>query len=331
MAEDITQTQMDILNRLRQTPDSFHAIKSISEWRQLSPQQVNQSLRELVHWGYRFEQNERGEIRYRSTPDILFPHEIVRGLKSPFFSANIHGYGKVVSTNTVAYRLAEKGRPEGTVIVAERQTAGKGRMGRSWSSPRKVGLYFSLILRPVIPPSQAPGLSLIAAVSIAESIRQYPKLNAAIKWPNDVLLNGKKVAGVLTELAAELDRVKFVIVGIGINVNHSGKDFPEDLTNKATSLKLESGEKIDRIRLVQLVLTNLEKRYHNFVKGGLKSQIGTIKEYSAILSRRISFRHNGKATVGLAVDIDDNGMLVVDIGKRKLAISSGEITLAENY
>jgi BirA family biotin operon repressor/biotin-[acetyl-CoA-carboxylase] ligase len=331
MAEDITQTQVDILTCLQQTPETYFSIKSICEMLHVSPQRAHQGLRELVHWGYRFDQNERGEIKYRSAPDLLFPHEIVRGLKSSLFATRIRSYGRVASTNALAYRLAERGEPEGTVVIAERQTAGKGRLGRTWSSPPKVGLYLSLILRPPISPALAPGLSLIAALSVAESIRHYPKLKAMIKWPNDVLLDGKKVAGVLTELSAELDRIRFVIVGIGINVNHSVKEFPEELRSKATSLQLEATQKVDRIKLVQLLLTNLEKRYYSFVKSGLKNQIGAIREYSALLTKKVSFKQNGKTVTGTAIDIDNNGMLVVDLGDGKVSVGSGEVSLAESY
>ena len=237
MPEDISQTQVDILNLLRDEGDGWIATKKLAEDLHLSVRAVNAGLRELLRWGYRFDTDRQGDVRLQKTPDILFPHEIARGLKTQILGHNIHGFGRVGSTNTVARRYADKGAPEGIVIVAESQTAGKGRLGRSWLSPAKLGIYVSIILRPTIAPAQAPGLSLVAALSVAESIRNCAKLQATIKWPNDVLIEDRKIAGVLTELSAEMDCVDFVIVGIGINVNQQAKDFPTELADKASSVE----------------------------------------------------------------------------------------------
>lgn len=331
MSDDITQTQIDILNLLKDQNDRWISTQTLAEKFHLSIKKVNQSLSELLRWGYRIETSRRGEIRLLAAPDILFPHEIVRGLKTQILGCEIHGFPSVGSTNSVASRHAIKNSPEGTIIIAGRQTAGRGRLGRSWISPPKVGIYLSTILRPAIAAAQAPGLSLVAALSVAEAIRHYPGLSAMIKWPNDVLVNGKKVAGVLTELTAELDRVNFVIIGIGINVNHEPNYFPAELADKATSLRIEQGCTVNRVKLLQEVLLRLEMRYLRFLKSGLTDQLREIKDCSSLLTRQISFQYNNKTQVGTAIDIDADGSLVVNVGERVLRLSSGEISLTESY
>jgi BirA family biotin operon repressor/biotin-[acetyl-CoA-carboxylase] ligase len=330
MPEDITEIQIDLLNLLRKSQRPV-PVPVLAEIMQIPPSRINRIIKELSNWGYELDRNAKGELRLAGSPDILFPHEISNGLKTKCLGQNIFSFDRVNSTNLTAYKYAERGEVEGTLVVAERQTAGKGRLGRSWSSPPKVGIYISLILRPLIPPVQAPGLSLIAAVSVAETTRQLTDLEAMIKWPNDVLIAGRKTAGVLTELTAEIDRVKFVIMGIGINVNQSDADFPAELAGKATSLKQQCGEKVDRVLFIQRLLLNLEKRYRGFIASGLTDQIDDIREYSAILGKSIRFKHNNATVTGIACDIDANGMLIVELGQNKIKVSSGEITLEENY
>jgi BirA family transcriptional regulator, biotin operon repressor / biotin---[acetyl-CoA-carboxylase] ligase len=331
MSEDITQTQIEILDWIKSQGQGFSSTRTMGERFGLSIRQINLTLRELLRWGYRFETNRRGEIRFKSAPDILFAHEITRGLQTKILGKEIRCYRSVGSSNSVAQRLALRDAPEGTIVIAGRQTAGRGRLGRNWVSPAKVGIYMSAILRPEITPAQAPGLSLVAALAVAEAIRDYPGLPAQIKWPNDVVIGGKKAAGVLTELSAEMDRTNFVIIGIGVNANHMPKDFPEDLAEKATSLRSEQGSSVDRVRLVQAIVAHLEHRYSQFLKSGLKEQLKPIKAISCLLSRRITFLIDQKAVSGIATDIDEDGSLVVSIGKRMIRLSSGEVSLAESY
>lgn len=331
MAHDITQLQIDVLNELRSHPRSYISMQRLAENTSHSPQRIARALKELENWGYRFLHDSASGVRYISSPDVLFPHEIELGLEARIIAQNIYSLDRVSSTNTLAHKYAEQGQPEGTLIIAERQTAGKGRFGRSWHSPAGCGLYFSLILRPPIPPAQAPGISLIAALSVVEAIRASSKLKAQVKWPNDVLCDGHKVAGVLTELAAELDRVRYVVVGIGINVNHEAADFPPTLRDKASSLRQCVGTPLHRIKLLQLVLSRFEINYLRFVHCGLKDAIKSIRRYSSVLGKPVSFQINGNHQQGRAVDIDGNGMLVVEVNGKTMTLGSGEISLAENY
>lgn len=331
MSEDTTQIQIDVLYYLRKHPRSYISLRKLGEKFDLSTQKIERVIAELENWGYQLLRNKSGEIRYGASPDVLFPHEIAFGLETKVLGANVYSFDRVGSTNTLAHKYAEKDEPEGTLILAERQTAGKGRLGRSWHSPAKRGVYMSLILRPQISPTLAPGLSLIAALSIAKAIRAYPGIKATIKWPNDVLYEGAKLAGVLTELAAEIDRVKYVIMGIGLNVNHEREDFPAELQHRATSLKIVAHSGIDRIRLVRELLTLLEEHYHEYLANGFKRLIKPIKSYSSVLGRTITFRQNDELCSGTAIDIDAEGLLVVKVGARTIALSSGEITMTESY
>lgn len=331
MNEDITQVQIDILNRLRKSSRSFVTIQDLADRMNLTANKTERCIAELENWGYTFDRNKKSGLRYASSPDVLFPHEIDFDLKTDSLGKNIFSFDRVGSTNVIAHKYAERGEPDGTLILAERQTAGKGRLGRNWHSPAKRGVYMSLIIRPEIPPTSAPGLSLVAALSVAQALRDYPRIKAAIKWPNDVLHDGRKLAGVLTELSAEVDRVKYVIIGIGINVNHELQEFPEELREKATSLKIVKQQHIDRVQIVRAVLLRLENHYHEYVKHGFKRLLKTIKSYSCVIGRQVVFNSGDEARSGKAIDIDPHGLLVVEVNGRKTLLSSGEVTLAEDY
>ncbi len=331
MSEDITQLQVDILKELREHPRSFFVARELAERFNLPIQRINRAIRELENWGYKLEKDKKDGIRYVDSPDLLFPHEIEFGLSTELFAGNIYSLDRVASTNVLAHKYAEKGEAEGTLIIAERQTAGKGRLGRSWHSPARRGLYLSIILRPPIAPPQAPGISLIAALSVAEAIKAQLRLPAMIKWPNDVLCHDRKVCGVLTELAAELDRVRYIIVGIGINVNHDPKDFPEDLRRKATSLKIATGTAVGRVELLRAVLKRFEHHYRRFLKDGLGGAIKPIRAISSVIGREVTFRLDGQVRRGKALDITQEGRLVIESGGRTLTLGSGEISLEESY
>jgi len=331
MTEDVTQRQIDILNVLRESGRNSLSFQSIAEKVRLSLQQIRPGLAELANWGYQFEYEGEDQVRLLSIPDIFFPHEIEQGLKTSTLGRNIHSFETINSTNAKAYSLAESGEPEGTLVIADRQTEGKGRLGRDWFSPGGVGIYFSLILRPKMSASGCAGISLIAALSLAETVRESPELEAMIKWPNDILVDGLKLAGILTELTTEGDNVGFVVLGCGINVNQAKGEFPEDIRNRSISLKMATGKVVNRIRLLQDFLENFEARYFHFVSHGLAPQLPLIKEYSSLLGKNISFKRHGVQLFGIARDIDPSGMLVVDTDQGELLLGSGEVTMTENY
>jgi BirA family biotin operon repressor/biotin-[acetyl-CoA-carboxylase] ligase len=207
----------------------------------------------------------------------------------------------------VAYRLAEDNAPEGVVVFSEEQSHGRGRMGRVWVSPQGMGIYFSLILRPKILPLEAAKITLLAAVGTAIAIRKMSLLSPKILWPNDILINNRKVCGILIELSAELDRVKFLILGVGINVNT-----PKDVLPKgATSIREELGRKISRIEMAREVLRQIERYYFLFKQKKFSSIVREWKELSAILGSHIKVVLQGKTIEGQAQDINSHGALVV--------------------
>lgn len=234
-------------------------------------------------------------------------------------------FEKVGSTNDLAYQYALKNNGEGVVFVAESQTKGRGRMGRKWFSPKGKGLWFSLILRPKIGISDVTLLPLLTAVSCADAINKTLSLNVKIKWPNDLLINNKKIGGVLLEMKAEVDRINFLIVGIGIDVNIDHKDYPECLKDKATSLKIESGATVSRPKLLASILESLENNYLSFPN----NKIDIVKAYSSLcsnLGKMIKVETQTGVVSGKAVKIEESGCLVLrDDHGRLLKMSSGDI------
>ena len=242
-----------------------------------------------------------------SLPDRLFPSEIQRGLKTKFTGKKIYYFDTIASTNDMAMQLGIKGTPEGTVVLSEAQNKGKGRMGRAWSSPKYKGIYMSLCLNPPLLPGQLPMLTLLCAVSICEAIKEETGLEAKIKWPNDIIMHNKKLGGILTELNAEMDEVRFVVIGIGLNLNNDRKS----LVSGATSLKEEKGEAVNRISLLQEMLNRIEVNYLSFQQKGPGAMADKWRHYNITLGRRVRVAFHRHHLEGEAVDIDNDGSLLV--------------------
>ena len=241
------KTFSQILEQLSGSLGRFLTLDELEQHSKLSRPQIKAALKYLIDAGLDIQESNKGHALL-ALPDSISPVMLHAGLKCRVMGSEIHSYKSIGSTNEVARRLAEAGAPEGAIVIAEKQTRGRGRLGRTWHSVSGQGLYFSLILRPKTDFSRLPALSMVAALSICRAIEKYG-LKAEIKWPNDCLLDGKKVAGILVELSAELDRVDYAIMGIGINVNHRADDFPSSLRSTATSLYRISGIGIQRADL----------------------------------------------------------------------------------
>lgn len=242
-----------------------------------------------------------------ATPDKLLPSEIQYGLKTKYLGKKIIYEDTVSSTMDVAFRLGMEGAVEGTLVCAEGQTKGKGRLGRHWNSPKGKGIYMSVILRPSLPPTEVAQLTLLAAVAVCEAISRVSGVAARIKWPNDILVENRKLAGILTELSAETDRVRFVVIGIGINVNTSLSVLPP----QATSLKEEVQKKISRVELLQEILRELENWYERLKKQGFAPVVERWKELSSTLGKRVRLVDPGGEVEGEAVDLDKTGALMI--------------------
>jgi len=251
----------------------------------------------VPHLGYRLE----------SSPDKLFDFEVSRDLNTEFVGKKIYYFDSVASTMDVAMQLGIKGASEGTLVLTESQTKGKGRLGRSWFSPKYKGIYLSLILKPKMLPSQAAILTLLSAVSICEAIKSLVNLDVQIKWPNDILLGNKKLAGILTELNAEMDKINFVSIGIGLNVNNDKKT----LISGATSIKEHKKEQINRVILLQEILRKLERNYLLLQKKGPDYITEKWREYSITLGKRVKVYCQKEHIEGEAFDIDSDGGLLV--------------------
>ena len=253
---------------------------------------LTQQLRSL---GVEVEGHPATGYQLRTMPDLLLPEVLAPLLRGTVFGANVYHYYKIGSTNNVAMEAASAGAPEGSVFLAEEQTAGRGRGGNAWHSARSTGIYCSVILRPPLPPSEVLVLSLAVALAVRDAIRELnPALEPDLKWPNDLLLDGKKFCGILTEMNAEPTRVRHIVVGIGINVNQAS--LPDELRPIATSLLVASGSEWSRVDLAAALLKSLHREYRQFLE---------VPDAKRSILRRFAERSSWVS--GKAVRIDDNG------------------------
>ncbi|HLC18551.1 MAG TPA: biotin--[acetyl-CoA-carboxylase] ligase [Thermodesulfobacteriota bacterium] len=237
--------------------------------------------------------------------------EISSGLTTDFIGKNIFFYDAIDSTNIKAIELGRSGTGEGTAVVADSQTSGKGRIGRRWESPPGVNLYTSIILRPGVSPSDAQALTLLAAVAVAEAVSVFIPRPPVVKWPNDILIGSKKVAGILMEMDAEADRVEFIVAGIGINVNMDDSMLPEELRRSATSLKEAAGGAVSRVGLARTLYSRVEKWYKIFLREGRAPVIEAWKGFFAFEGRPVRVLSFRETLEGICMGVDEHGMLLV--------------------
>lgn len=261
----------------------------------------------------------------RSVPDLLLPEILRPLLRGTMFEAHLHHFYKIGSTNSAAMGSAAEGVPEGSVLLAEEQTAGRGRGGNTWQSPRSTGIYCSAVLRPPLPPSDVLLLSLMAGLAVQAAIQQTnSRVQADLKWPNDVLIDGKKVCGILTEMNAEATRVRYVVVGVGINVNQAS--FPKEL--EATSLRLATGSEWSRVELAAALLKSLDREYRQFVQGpeARASILRRFAENSSWLhGKKVRIEENGSAFDGTTEGLDARGFLQVRTAYGMQTVLSGTV------
>jgi len=247
----------------------------------------------------------------RSVPDLLLPEILRPLLRGTVFDAHLNHFYKIGSTNTAAMAAAADGAPEGSVFLAEEQTAGRGRGANSWQSPRSTGIYCSVVLRPALPPSDVLPLSLAAGLAVQSAIQQVDShVSADLKWPNDLLIGGKKVCGILTEMNAEATRVRYIVVGIGINVNQAS--FPKDLP--ATSLRLVTGSEWSRVELVAALLKSLDREYRQLVENSEAREsilLRFAQNSSWVFGKKVRIEENGAAFEGTTEGLDGRGFLLV--------------------
>ena len=295
-----------IVELLKDSQDYFSG-EEISSRLKISRQALWKHIQALKELGYSIEAVPHLGYRLTASPDRLFDFEVKRGLSTKILGKKILYFDSLSSTMNMAMELGLRGASSGTLILSETQTKGRGRLGRIWFSPKYKGLYLSLILRPDILPSQAPVFTLLAAVSVCEAIKKETGFDAQIKWPNDVLIHNKKISGILTELSAEMDKVNFVSIGIGLNVNNDKKS----LISGSISLKELKKEEVSRVRLLQELLRCLEENYLVLEKKGSHAVIEKWRQLSITLGKRVKVYCHNKHVEGEAIDIDlDGGLLI---------------------
>ena len=299
--------QEKILDFLKKKQEGYLSGDQISHRLGISRQALWKHIEELRESGYDIAAVPHLGYRLISSPNRLLPAEINWHLDTEFIGKKIHYFEAASSTMDIAIELGLKGSSEGTVVLAETQTKGRGRLGRHWFSPKYKGIYLSLILRPKILPNSTPILTLLSAVSMWEAIKETCGLDMQIKWPNDILLHNKKIGGILTELNAETDTTRFVVIGIGLNVNNDKKT----LAQGATSLKEQTKEEINRISLLQEILRKIETNYLLFQKEGSAPIIEKWRNYNITLGKRVKISCHRDYREGEAIDIDTDGGLLI--------------------
>lgn len=288
---------------------------------------VWKGIKKLREEGYEIEAVTNRGYRLTNPETMYNKRELEQGLKTKTMGQTIYFYEETDTTNNRARELALEGAPEGTLVVAEKQTAGRGRRGKVWESPLGTGIWMSLVLRPQIAPAEASVLTLLCGLATAEAIEAETGLSAGIKWPNDILINGKKAVGILTEMDCEMSEVHFVIPGIGINVNTAS--FPLEIADIATSLYLECGKTVSRRRLVHKVLERLEEHYETFLRtGSFAAMLEDYRKHCITLGKEVHVLGR-EPFFAEALNITPEGELLVrraDNGKEEV-VFSGEVSI----
>ncbi|HEX9288348.1 MAG TPA: biotin--[acetyl-CoA-carboxylase] ligase [Anaeromyxobacteraceae bacterium] len=316
-----------VLAFLAEAGDEFVSGEVISDKLGLSRAAVWKHVNALRAQGYRIDAAPARGYRLVEIPDRLGELELRPLLNTHDLGQTLHSYEEVGSTNDVAKALAEEGCPHGEVVVAEAQTAGRGRRGRTWVSPPGRNLYFSAVLRPEMLPTRAAELTLVASVALCSSVRQAGVAAAAIKWPNDILVHGRKVAGILTEMAADPDRVQWVVLGAGVNVNLREEEIPAELRGIASSLAIERGAPVPRALFAAAVLTNLEEWLDRHAADGFGPARDAWRAMSDTLRRDVRVRTGDGDLEGVAEDIDETGALLVRTRAGLERVVAGDVEL----
>jgi BirA family biotin operon repressor/biotin-[acetyl-CoA-carboxylase] ligase len=326
MAEVASGSEELVLAFLAEAGDDFVSGEAMSGKLGLSRAAVWKHVNALRGQGYRIEAVPARGYRLTAIPDRLGALEIGPLLNTQDLGQTLHCSDELPSTNDRARELADAGASHGEVVVAESQSAGRGRRGRNWASPPGRNLYLSVILRPNLPPQRAPEITLVASVAACDACRKAG-VEVGIKWPNDLLVGGRKVAGILTELSAEPDLVHWVVLGIGVNLNSGPGDFPAELRGQATSLSIERCQPVPRALFAAALLSELEQWLDRHAAEGFGPIREAWRERSVTLGREVRVDAEGGEISGVAEDIDASGALLVR-GKSGLArVVSGDVRM----
>ena len=313
-----------VLEALYEKKGEYVPIDDLASKLEIPVSKVQEHITSLENEGYLIEMSSDKEFKLKEDLTLLLPHKLKDKLNTRYIGKEIHYFREVDSTNEVAKKLAREGAPEGTVIIAESQSRGKGRRGKKWISPLG-GAWLSIILRPNTLPINAPQLTFIAGIAAAQTIKDEYGLDAGIKWPNDVLIDNKKVCGVLTEISTEIDTIDYIVTGIGIDANIDVNLLPPELRDTTTSIKSELDHDISRMILVQKFLGNFETMYDEFNKGNFQEILRKWRQLSKTIGRQVEIRKGTEFIRGEAVGVNSKGALILELEDGTLQkIISGE-------
>jgi len=321
-------TDAKILAALRANADGVSGAE-IAEQLGITRAAIWGHIEELRRLGYEIEAGPHFGYRLVRAPDALYADDLLARLgKTKIIGRDIHVFEQTTSTNDVIERLARDGVKEGAVVFAESQTKGRGRLGRAWMSPARKGLWFSILLRPDLRPQETTQLTVASATALRRAIQSETGLNPEIKWPNDILIRGRKVAGILTELSAELDKVRHVILGIGVDVNLGASEFPAELRRTATSLRIEAGEAISRPELATAILRELDRDYTRVCDHFFADVANEWEAHCTTIGSAVTIQIGGRRVSGRAESLDDDGALLLRTEHGHLErIVGGDVTL----
>lgn len=320
-----------MLALLRQNPGRWVSGAALSRQLGVSRTAVWKQVEALRRVGYQLEAQPKQGYRLLSAPDAISPQEVLPGLTTQRFGRRVEYRDTVGSTNDLAKELARAGALEGHLILADEQTRGKGRLGRAWATPKASALAMSLILRPHLPPYQAPRITLVAAVAVAQAVRELTGLPVGIKWPNDLLIDGRKFCGILTEMEGEWERVAFVVCGMGLNVNQSRESIDPQYRATSTSLMAELGRPVERAPLVRAVMARFEEAYDLLTVGRFDRVLQIWRGLSVTLGRPVRVlpaAQDAPYIDGMARDVDEDGALLLRLADGTIhRVLAGEVSL----
>ena len=317
--------------RLLRSADGYISGQELCNRFGVSRTAVWKAINQLKEAGYEIEAQQNKGYRLMAAPDLMTEAEIKSLMHTDWVAKEVLYFDTIDSTNTKAQELAEKGYPSGTLVVADKQESGKGRRGRSWVSPSGTGIFMTLMIKPDINPNNASMLTLVAALAVAKAITSVTGEEALIKWPNDIVVNGKKVCGILTEMNAQFDYINHIVVGIGINVHN--ESFPEEISQMASSLLIEAGGKrFHRAQIIAETMSYFEQYYDIFLKTQDLSAL--VREYDELLVNRnksVRVLDPKEPFDGKAMGITPKGELIVDTWESRKLVSSGEVSVRGLY
>lgn len=320
----------EILRLLREA-DGYVSGQELCNRFGVSRTAVWKAINQLKEAGYEIEAQQNKGYHIKSAPDVMNEPELKSIMDTKWAGQEVLYFDTIDSTNTKAQELAEKGYPSGTLVVADQQVSGKGRRGRGWVSPSGTGIFMTLMIKPDIKPNNASMLTLVAALAVAKAIKDVTGEDAKIKWPNDIVINGKKICGILTEMSAQFDYINHIVIGIGINVHN--ENFPEEISSMASSLMIEAGgKKFRRAEIIAQTMLHFEEYYEIFLQTeDLSALVGEYDELLVNMNKAVKVLDPKEPFEGKAMGITKHGELIVETWESRKLVSSGEVSVRGIY